>query len=161
MRCIWLVPISVRLVPRQQCCMHTSSTKSGVVLLSQGHQHIAVGGDDGCNGALQVCDTPPNRIHLVLFGMQNRTSGPYLAANNRILISLARCSGCALCSNSAHDRHKKSNHATACRCRCSLAFAWLPGRHLCLCKWDVRVQQVHLAGAAGCACCCTGTMRTT
>jgi Beta galactosidase small chain len=29
-----------------------------------------------------------NRIHLVLFGVWNRTSGPYLAANNRILISL-------------------------------------------------------------------------
>jgi hypothetical protein len=28
------------------------------------------------------------RIHLVLCGMQNRTSGPYLAAINRILISL-------------------------------------------------------------------------
>jgi hypothetical protein len=31
--------------------------------------------------------TEANRIHLVLFGMQNRTCGPYLAANNRILIS--------------------------------------------------------------------------
>jgi hypothetical protein len=27
------------------------------------------------------------RIHLVLFGMQNRTLGPYLAAMHRILIS--------------------------------------------------------------------------
>jgi hypothetical protein len=31
-----------------------------------------------------------NRMHLVLFGMQNRTFGPYLAANNRILISVMR-----------------------------------------------------------------------
>jgi hypothetical protein len=29
-----------------------------------------------------------NRVHLALFGMQNRTFDPYLAANNRILISL-------------------------------------------------------------------------
>jgi hypothetical protein len=28
-----------------------------------------------------------NTIHLVLFGMQNRTSGPYLAAMNRILMA--------------------------------------------------------------------------
>jgi hypothetical protein len=27
-----------------------------------------------------------DRMHLVVFGMQNRTFGPYLAANNRILI---------------------------------------------------------------------------
>jgi hypothetical protein len=35
-------------------------------------------------------DTGPNqtRIYLVLFGMQNRTFGPYSAANDRILISL-------------------------------------------------------------------------
>jgi hypothetical protein len=32
--------------------------------------------------------TETNRIHLVLFGIQNRTFGPCLAANNRILISL-------------------------------------------------------------------------
>jgi hypothetical protein len=32
--------------------------------------------------------TETNRIRLVLSGMQNRTSGPYLAAVNRILISL-------------------------------------------------------------------------
>jgi hypothetical protein len=32
--------------------------------------------------------TETNRIYLVLFGMQSRTFGPYLAANNRILISL-------------------------------------------------------------------------
>jgi hypothetical protein len=32
--------------------------------------------------------TKTNRIHLVLFGMQNRTFGPYLAANDKILISL-------------------------------------------------------------------------
>jgi hypothetical protein len=32
--------------------------------------------------------TETNKIQLVLFGMQNRTFGPYLAANNRILISL-------------------------------------------------------------------------
>jgi hypothetical protein len=31
-----------------------------------------------------------NRIQLILFGMQNRTCRPYLAANNRILISLVR-----------------------------------------------------------------------
>jgi hypothetical protein len=29
-----------------------------------------------------------NRIQLVLYGMQNRTFGPYLAVINRILISL-------------------------------------------------------------------------
>jgi hypothetical protein len=29
-----------------------------------------------------------NRIHLVLFGMQNRTSAPHLAAINRTLVSL-------------------------------------------------------------------------
>jgi hypothetical protein len=34
-----------------------------------------------------------NRIHLVLFGMQNRISGPHLAAINRILISLVREGG--------------------------------------------------------------------
>jgi hypothetical protein len=34
-----------------------------------------------------------NRIHLVLFGKQNRTSGPYLAAINRILISLMKVKG--------------------------------------------------------------------
>jgi hypothetical protein len=30
--------------------------------------------------------TEPNRIQLVLLGMQNRTLGSYLAANNRILV---------------------------------------------------------------------------
>jgi hypothetical protein len=30
--------------------------------------------------------TESNRIHLVLFGPQNMTLGPYLAATNRILI---------------------------------------------------------------------------
>jgi hypothetical protein len=34
--------------------------------------------------------TETNKIHWVLFGMQNRTFGPYLAADNRILISLVR-----------------------------------------------------------------------
>jgi hypothetical protein len=32
--------------------------------------------------------TETNRVHLVLFGMQNRTSGPYLAAINRMHVSL-------------------------------------------------------------------------
>jgi hypothetical protein len=32
--------------------------------------------------------TETNRIRLVLFGMHNRTLGPYLALNNRILISV-------------------------------------------------------------------------
>jgi hypothetical protein len=32
--------------------------------------------------------TETNRMHLVLFGMQNRTFGPYLAAINRTLISV-------------------------------------------------------------------------
>jgi hypothetical protein len=31
--------------------------------------------------------TDTNRIYLVLYGMHNRTLGPYLAANGRILIS--------------------------------------------------------------------------
>jgi hypothetical protein len=35
---------------------------------------------------LEVPITETNRIHLVLFGLQNRTCGPYLAAINRILI---------------------------------------------------------------------------
>jgi hypothetical protein len=39
--------------------------------------------------ALQVfCFTESNRVHLVLFGMQNRTLGPYLAAFDRILIAV-------------------------------------------------------------------------
>jgi Glutamate synthase central domain len=46
-----------------------------------------------CNRALSTASnlgfiSATNRIHLVLFGMKNRTSGPYLAVNNRILISL-------------------------------------------------------------------------
>jgi hypothetical protein len=36
----------------------------------------------------QECIAETNRIRLVLFGMQNRTFGPYAAAINRILISL-------------------------------------------------------------------------
>jgi hypothetical protein len=40
---------------------------------------------------ITVLPTPPitetTRIHLVLFGMQNRTFGPYLAAIERILVS--------------------------------------------------------------------------
>jgi hypothetical protein len=32
--------------------------------------------------------TETNRTRLVLFGTQNRTSGPYLAALNRIIISV-------------------------------------------------------------------------
>jgi hypothetical protein len=36
--------------------------------------------------ALHMSET--NRVPLVLFGMQNKTTGPYLAAIDRILISL-------------------------------------------------------------------------
>jgi hypothetical protein len=32
--------------------------------------------------------TETNRIHMVLFGMKNRTLGPYLAAINGFLISV-------------------------------------------------------------------------
>jgi hypothetical protein len=35
--------------------------------------------------------TEINRIHLVLFGMQNRTFCPYLAAIDRILVSVMPC----------------------------------------------------------------------
>jgi NLI interacting factor-like phosphatase len=43
---------------------------------------------DGSSSWLVGCPwvTETNRIQLVLFGMQNRTFGPYLAAINRILI---------------------------------------------------------------------------
>jgi hypothetical protein len=37
------------------------------------------------------CAGDTNRNHLILFGMQNRTLSPYLAAINRILISLVAC----------------------------------------------------------------------
>jgi hypothetical protein len=37
-----------------------------------------------------------NGVHLVLFGMQNGTFGPYLAANDSILISLVPACGLAL-----------------------------------------------------------------
>jgi hypothetical protein len=43
---------------------------------------------------VELCERPAcfisksNRIHLVLFGIQNGTFGPYLADNNRVLISL-------------------------------------------------------------------------
>jgi hypothetical protein len=37
--------------------------------------------------------TETNRIHLVLFGMQNRTLGPYSAAINRIFISVMPSTG--------------------------------------------------------------------
>jgi hypothetical protein len=40
----------------------------------------------GCRSATCIAET--NRIHLVLFGMQNRTCGPYLAAIHRFLISI-------------------------------------------------------------------------
>jgi hypothetical protein len=40
----------------------------------------------GC--AVVALSTESNRIHLVLFGIQNRTFGPYLAAINRILVSV-------------------------------------------------------------------------
>jgi hypothetical protein len=33
-------------------------------------------------------ESSTNRIHFVLVGMHNRTFGPYLAANNRILVSV-------------------------------------------------------------------------
>jgi hypothetical protein len=35
--------------------------------------------------------TETNRIRFVLLGMQNRIFGPYLAANERILISVMNC----------------------------------------------------------------------
>jgi hypothetical protein len=38
-------------------------------------------------GAARSDITETNRIHLILFDMQNRTLGPYLAANSRLLIS--------------------------------------------------------------------------
>jgi hypothetical protein len=40
------------------------------------------------NGRSYDCISETNRMHLVLFGIQKRTFGPYLAANNRILISV-------------------------------------------------------------------------
>jgi hypothetical protein len=42
--------------------------------------------ENGFRRMLLVTET--NRIHLDLFGMQNRTLGPYLAAMYRILIPL-------------------------------------------------------------------------
>jgi hypothetical protein len=41
-----------------------------------------------CNRAVVPFITETNRIHLVLFGVQNRTFGPYVTAINRVLISL-------------------------------------------------------------------------
>jgi hypothetical protein len=64
-----------------------------------------------------------NRIHLVLFDVQNRTSGPYLAATHRTLISLV-----ARASLPAAHRFllifcfcKKNNNKTP-----EMARAWLP-----------------------------------
>jgi hypothetical protein len=37
--------------------------------------------------------TETNRIHLVLVSMQNRTLGPYLAAENRTFISVTTFDG--------------------------------------------------------------------
>jgi hypothetical protein len=45
-------------------------------------------GHSGKHVARNVTET--NGIHLVLFGQQNRTFGPYVAAINRILISLVK-----------------------------------------------------------------------
>jgi hypothetical protein len=41
-----------------------------------------------------MCET--DRTHVVLFGLQNRTFVPYLAAINKILISLMNALGYAL-----------------------------------------------------------------
>jgi hypothetical protein len=35
-----------------------------------------------------MCITETHRMHVVLFGMQNGTFGPYLAAINRVLVSV-------------------------------------------------------------------------
>jgi hypothetical protein len=51
----------------------------------------AAGGFEVGHGSVRVSITETNRIHLVLFGMQNRTFGPCLAANNRILIRQRLC----------------------------------------------------------------------
>jgi hypothetical protein len=74
--------------------------------------------------------TETNRIHLVLFGMQNRTFGSYLAANDRILISLMkeRALGLApvsvsLCFCLSLDRQKLQGLLSACQAREDL----LPG----------------------------------
>jgi hypothetical protein len=65
--------------------------------------------------------TETNRIHLALFGMQNRTFGPYLAAINRILISVVTehagrcaCITCAASRSSFRTEHLVSHKQDPC-----------------------------------------------